>query len=180
MTTAGRDFDLKQDHFELFGLPRRFDIDLELLSRRFFAIQKDVHPDRFASATEAERRLSVQYATLVNQAHEVLRSPVRRGLYLLRLLGVDLPEETTGSFSQDFLMQQMMLRERLEGLDSAEEVDGFKSEVLTRQEKLEGRLTDLLAASDLEGAAECLRRMQFVDKLSRDVKLQEERLLNEY
>lgn len=178
MQAGGQTIHLHQDYFALFNLPRQFDIDAKHLSRRFYAIQKDIHPDRFASATEAEKRLSLQYATLVNQAYEVLRSPVQRALYLLHLLGVSMPEETTGQFSQDFLVRQLMLREQLEELDSLEAVDAFRKEVDREQELLAERLCSLLADSDLSAAAECVRRMQFVDKLHREAGLQEEKLLN--
>lgn len=172
-------FDLQQDYFALFALPRQFELDTARLARRFYAIQKDVHPDRFAGATEAERRLSVQYATLVNQAYEVLRSPVQRGLYLLRLLGVDLPEETTGQFSRDFLLRQLSLREQLEELDSPDAVDAFRAEVDAELQDLGARLHQLVSEANLEAASECVRRMQFMDKLAREAEQREARLLNE-
>ena len=56
--------DLTADFFSLFELPRAFRLNLSELDSRFRDVQAQVHPDRFAHATEAERRLSMQWATM--------------------------------------------------------------------------------------------------------------------
>ena len=44
---------LNQNHFELFGIPVRFEVDTGELDRRYRELQREVHPDRFAAAPEA-------------------------------------------------------------------------------------------------------------------------------
>jgi len=73
-----------------------------------------VHPDRFASAPQAEQRVSMQLATLVNEAYQTLKSPLRRAGYLLQLQGVDPEFETNTAMPAEFLADQMEKRERLE------------------------------------------------------------------
>ena len=69
-----------QNHFELFGLPARFAVDAAALEARYHELQREVHPDRFAAAPEAERRVSMQRATRVNEAYQTLKSPLRRAV----------------------------------------------------------------------------------------------------
>ena len=69
---------LSRNHFELFGLPARFAIDLGQRELGYRNIQSRVHPDRFANGTGAERRASMQCATRVNEACQTLRIPLRR------------------------------------------------------------------------------------------------------
>uniref|UniRef100_A0A8D0E619 HscB mitochondrial iron-sulfur cluster cochaperone n=1 Tax=Salvator merianae TaxID=96440 RepID=A0A8D0E619_SALMN len=72
------------DLFALLGCERRFEVDAAELRRRFRSLQQALHPDGFASSSpQAERRLSEQHAALLNEAYETLRSPLRRGLYLV-------------------------------------------------------------------------------------------------
>ncbi|MBT4758876.1 MAG: Fe-S protein assembly co-chaperone HscB, partial [Nitrosomonadales bacterium] len=43
---------MTQNYFELFNLPEKFQINLEKLQENYRTIQKEIHPDRFAMATE--------------------------------------------------------------------------------------------------------------------------------
>src|SRR6185312_15300702 len=104
-----------QNHFELFGLPPSYGMDEEILEKAYREIQARVHPDRFAHAGDAERRASLQWTTRVNEAYRTLRNPVSRASHLLALNGVDVAFETNTAMPAEFLMEQMELREALEG-----------------------------------------------------------------
>src|SRR5437773_10894736 len=103
-----------QNHFELFGLQPAFSLDETALERSYREIQSRVHPDRFAHASDAERRASLQWTTRVNEAYRTLRDPVQRAKHLLELHGVDVAFETNTAMPAEFLMQQMELREKLD------------------------------------------------------------------
>ena len=64
--------------FEIFGLKPQFRIDKQKLDEKYFEIQKKVHPDRFAGADEGQQRRSLQWATRVNEAYQVLKTPLAR------------------------------------------------------------------------------------------------------
>jgi molecular chaperone HscB len=65
-----------QNHFQLFGLPLTFGIDLARLEQGYRDLQSRVHPDRHAAGSEAERRVAMQWATRANEAYRTLRDPV--------------------------------------------------------------------------------------------------------
>ena len=73
--------DLTADFFSLFGLPKTFRLNLSELDSRYRDVQAQVHPDRFANAAEAERRLSMQWATRANEAYMTLKKPLARAHY---------------------------------------------------------------------------------------------------
>ena len=108
--------DLTQNYFELFGLPVSFDVDTAGLTEHYRELQRVVHPDRYASGTEQERRLSMQGATFLNEALDTLRDPLKRAHYLLRLKGVDPDQSQNQPMDPAFLMEQMELREELSEL----------------------------------------------------------------
>ncbi len=82
--------DFNADHFTLMGLPRAFRIDTAALDKRYRELQAEVHPDRFAHAGDAEKRLSLQWATKVNEAYQTLKKPLPRAKYLLHLADHDV------------------------------------------------------------------------------------------
>ncbi len=106
--------DLTQDFFTLFGLHRRYAIDDAALEAAWHELQSQVHPDRHAHLSDVEKRLSMQWATRVNEGFRTLRQPLTRAQYLLELAGVDAGLETNTAMSPEFLMEQMEWREAVE------------------------------------------------------------------
>src|SRR5258706_5488936 len=164
-------FDLHQNHFELFGLPARFSIDPAALEARYHELQREVHPDRFAAAPDAERRVSMQLATRVNEAYQTLKSPLKRAVYILQLRGVDPKFETNTAMPAEFLMEQMGWRERIEA--GSEKPDallrlqaGLRDETGKIYEGLRGQLD---ANHDDEGASRTVRMLMFYEKLVEEI-----------
>ena len=100
--------------FTLLQLPEAFVIDLETLHQNYQSIQKDIHPDRFATFDDEARLESIKKTAQVNDAYQTLKSPIRRAEYLLQLKGINIHDEKYTAVPQDFLMQQMEWREELE------------------------------------------------------------------
>ncbi|MBS1158010.1 MAG: hscB [Proteobacteria bacterium] len=160
--------DLRADHFTLFGLSREFRLDLSDLDSRYRDIQAQVHPDRFVNAGDAERRLSMQWATHANEAYQTLKKPLERAKYLLNLAGHDIQAENNTAMPVDFLMEQMEWREAV--MDARSGGDHHELEHLhnrlradlnTRYEEL----GELLAQGDHELATDRVRRLMFLEKL---------------
>jgi molecular chaperone HscB len=100
--------------FTLLQLPEAFVIDLETLHQNYQSIQKDIHPDRFATFDDEAKLESIRKTAQVNDAYQTLKSPIRRAEYLLQLKGINIHDEKYTAVPQDFLMQQMEWREELE------------------------------------------------------------------
>ena len=166
--------DFSKNYFELFGLEPSYVIDSEQLSSRYRELQRVVHPDRYAGASEQERRLSIQGSTLINEAYSLLRDPVARGRYLLELNGVD-PDAGGETHDPAFLMEQIELREELSEARGHTDPYGVISNIMTdinkRTKGLVGRMALCMeegGEQDLLEAAELLRKMQFLSKLQQD------------
>ena len=165
--------DFKADHFVLFGIKPTFRLDLSDLDSRYRDIQAQVHPDRFAHAGEAERRLSMQWATHANEAYQTLKKPLARARYLLQLAGCELNAETNTAMPADFLIEQMEWREAVmearAGGDHHELEHLYNrlvSDVKSRYDELAALIDD---AGDHAGAADRVRRLMFLEKLLHEI-----------
>ena len=167
--------ELSTSHFQQFGLPQSFDVDMAQLDSRYRELQRTVHPDRFANASDQERRISMQQTTQINEGYQVLRDPLRRGRYLLELGGYRFADGQQTINDVEFLMEQMELRESLAEVREADDAFAALGKVMDRIAGDNDRLVTVLhkqfAAGDLKGdgcsdcIAETLTKMQFFHKL---------------
>lgn len=165
--------DFSKNHFALFGLEPAFDIDMGRVEQAYRDLQAQVHPDKFADASDAEKRLSMQWATHVNEAYQTLKHPIPRARYLLRLHGVETQEETNTAMPADFLMAQMEWREAIgEAKEAAEiaELDHLSGKLRKEIHQLEARLSQQIDTDRAyKDAAETVRKMRFFEKLKEDI-----------
>lgn len=167
--------DLSSTHFELFGLPQSFELDRARLDERFRELQRQVHPDRFASAGDQARRISMQQAARLNEAYQVLKDPLRRGRYLLELRGQAFDDQQQSLRDTAFLMEQMELREELEAVAEASDplavLAGFIDRVRASFRALQDELAACLAGSEAgvpDDAVALVLKMQFYRKLEEE------------
>ncbi|MDB5888130.1 MAG: hscB [Rhodocyclales bacterium] len=160
-----------QDYFSLFHLPEKFDLHRAALEAAYRNVQAQVHPDRFAHRSEAERRVAMQWATHANEAYRALRNPVERARYLLARRGMEIDAERNTAMSHAFLMQQMAWREAVEEAASNASALQRLEQDLQRDEgvmldDLQHALDD---ANDLAASAELVRRLMFMEKLRSEI-----------
>ncbi|WP_437658122.1 Fe-S protein assembly co-chaperone HscB [Sorangium sp. So ce1182] len=112
------------DPFDTLGVEPRFDLDLRALEQRHRDLSRALHPDRYAGAPAAERRLALGRAIEANDALRVLRDPIRRAEALLRRAGLAQGEEAGQKASPALLLEMMESREELS--DAAKRSDGAR------------------------------------------------------
>jgi molecular chaperone HscB len=174
---------LSLNHFQLFELPATFDVDLQQLTERYRDLQRAVHPDRYANASEQERRLAMQRTAQLNEAFQVLKNPLSRARYLLELKGVDFNNERDTQQDPMFLMEQMELREALEELQTTDDplanISGIMQTIAGREKQLFEEIRDLLqAGTDLKAAKAVIHKLQFMQKLRQEAEDKEAALMD--
>ncbi|MEO8487883.1 MAG: Fe-S protein assembly co-chaperone HscB [Betaproteobacteria bacterium] len=165
--------DFTRNHFELFGLPVRYALDESALDDAYRALQRTVHPDRHAGSDDAAKRMALQAAARVNEAHRTLADPVDRARYLLSLRGVDAFDETDTALDVDFLERQLDRRER--AAEAAEAGDTGALEALLDEVRRESASAQTALGSMLDAPTPSsesrgrVRELRFLDKLAGDV-----------
>lgn len=82
------------DYFSFFALPRRLNLDVAALERKFYRLSRKLHPDVYTRASAQEQQWSLEKSSQLNDAYRTLKDPIERTAYLLTLEGVQLEEQS--------------------------------------------------------------------------------------
>ena len=117
-------------HFERFGLPAIFELDLNDLYKRYLDLQRQVHPDRFVQKSSQEKLFSERHTALLNEGYEILKSPVKRAFYLLKLFGFDTEEDSSAAHKDPTILLEIMeLREAHAEITTATDQQNFRHQL---------------------------------------------------
>jgi molecular chaperone HscB len=169
-----------QDVFTVLGLPARFDLDAAEIERRYRELQRTLHPDRFATRSAAERRMSLARATTASEAHRTLRDPVRRAEALLRRAGKPVPgEERASAPGPDpaFLMEVMEVREALDEARTARDarrVEVLAADVRGRRDATLAGIASAFEVEELDRVGVLLGRLRYYTRFLDEVTAFEE------
>ena len=150
------------DYFEVFGLPRKLQIDLEALQREFYELSRRYHPDFHQEAGAEEQARALEASALVNRAYRALRDPVARVEYLIALEeGREVREETTAKarVPMDLLAEMLEVQEAMEAAKSSGLTDEAVEQLRAERQRLQGRYQSeedalIAAGSDWDAVVE--------------------------
>ncbi len=168
-------------YFELFALTPSVDVDVAALEARYRALSLEQHPDR--QSDPKARRQAVDKTASLNEALKVLRDPIKRAFYLLKLKGVDL--ERDEAFEQRqmpiaFLEEVMERREALEEVRAAKDVAKAQKmalEVTLLKEQALESAQKALTADAVKEATHQLGRIRYFTRFLEEVEAIEEEAL---
>lgn len=187
--------DLTSNFFEIFRLPLSYEVDKPLLDERYLILQRQFHPDRYAGRSAQEQRIAVQSSAAINQAYDVLCSPVKRAQYLLEQsllelrdvdmdvgIGAEIGNGKQTTADTEFLMEQMQLREELIEVRSVAEpfaeLDVMEQKITGNFTALEQEFAAAYTLGELARAGDALVKMQFYSKLRSELEDLEDILEN--
>ncbi len=169
------------DYFTLFGMPVQHSLAEDQLAARYQDLQRQFHPDKFASRPAAEQLAALQQSATINQAWQTLRNPLSRAEYILSLHGYDLASEQHTVRDTAFLMEQLELRETLDNIETAKDdarLSGFSDEVNAMIAARSQQMVNELDNQAWEAAADTVRKLRFLDKLRSQIERVEEKLFD--
>ena len=165
---------LEHNFFILLGQDQHFTVDHAALKKRFRALQREYHPDRYITKTPQEQRLAVQFSAHLNTAFAVLDNPVKRAMHLLELCGVDIDHQNSTIKEPAFLMQQMEIREDLDDARADSNLPALEAlfnQVNSQFQSCQQSFSQLFESTQLEATnneqslRDTVGKMQFYEKL---------------
>jgi len=156
--------------FELFGVPVQFAQDRAQLDASWKDLQREAHPDKFASQGTAAQRVAMQWSVRINEAYQRLKDPMRRAAYLCELGGAPIQAENNTAMPAAFLMQQMEWREAMDDATDVAALEALYDDVQQAHTAALQQCAQLIdTAHDLSAAAQQVRGLMFIEKFLRDI-----------
>ena len=169
--------------FEVLDLPQTFFLAPEEVEQRFKDLNRKLHPDRFAQKTPRERRLSLEWATAVNDAHRTLKDPLKRATYLVKLRGLDVEKESgpsaMGRLPPELLEEVLEQREALEEAKAKHDLTKVRELAAANTKRADSVLAALAEAlkgfessperSRLEAAGQKLAVLKYYSRFAEEV-----------
>ncbi len=161
---------LQSTDFEIFAIEPLFGLDRAVLDARWKDLQREAHPDRFATADAQSQRQAMQWSVRINEAYQRLKDPLKRAAYLCELNGAPIQAENNTAMPAAFLIQQMQWREDLDEANGLSDLERMADDVaLVRRNMLQGLQTTADDLRDWPALAQQVRALMFVERFARDV-----------
>ncbi|KAL0867808.1 hypothetical protein ABMA27_008510 [Loxostege sticticalis] len=158
----------KQDnYFKILGVKETYDQDETELAKRYKDLQKYLHPDKFATRDKKEQEISEIYSSLVNEAYNTLLEPLARGIYMLKLRGKEIPENT--EVDQGFLMKIMEKNEEVENAETEEDIMKLNQENKAMIKDLQKKLSTAFFDGDLKRVTKLLSIMKYYTSIDSQI-----------
>jgi molecular chaperone HscB len=107
---------VSSNYYDFFGLEHRLVLDLKDLEKRFYALSREHHPDRFSLKSREEQQYALDATAILNDAYRTLRDPPVRAEYLLKENGFDIGEQGSKNVPPELLEEVFELNVALEEL----------------------------------------------------------------
>lgn len=165
------------DYFAVFELPRRLTLDTSELQKRFYDKSRENHPDRFATKSAVEQQRALDVTSSLNDGYRILRDPVQRAEYLLKLEGFDIGQQRSKDVPPELLDEvfelNMMLEDASHNRSELEDARARFEQMLHRVDcDLESEFKHYDYSPDqsvLSVIRSILNRRRYIQNLLRDV-----------
>ncbi|KAL4308904.1 hypothetical protein GQ457_01G014660 [Hibiscus cannabinus] len=157
--------DLSIDYFQIFGLEKKYEIEVDGLEGKYKDWQKKLHPDLVHSKSEKEREYAAEQSARVIDAYGTLRKPLSRAIYILRLEGVDVDEEQTVS-DPELLTEIMEIREAVEEAPDSQALNQIQSRMNEKLEETSDSFANAFQRRNFDEAVTCIQKMTYYQRAS--------------
>ena len=135
------------NYYDFFEIPHHLSLDLKDLEKRFYALSRRWHPDRFARSGVEERQEALDASAILNDGYRVLRDPIQRANYLLKENGFDIGEQQSKEVPPELLEEVFELNMALDESD-AQAIEEARAKFQKMQEAIDQELDAKYRAYD--------------------------------
>lgn len=160
--------DQSVDYFQIFGLEKKYDIEVDNLEGMYKSWQKKLHPDLVHSKSEKEKECAAEQSARVIDAYRTLSKRLSRAIYILRLEGVDIDEEETLS-EPELLLEILEIREAVEEAADSQALNQIQSQMQEKLNHWSNSFSNAFRSRKFEEAIDSIRRMTYYERVNEEI-----------
>jgi molecular chaperone HscB len=161
---------LEDSHFIRLALPVTYDIDLKELDKNYFHLQTNLHPDKLKNKTGKEQALSLQHSILLNEAYNILKSPLKRAEYLLELQDIKVKDDRNIKANSILLLEAMEKREALADCNTINDLEVLENLTIKDKDIAFSNFKASFEAQEFDEAVSEIIKIRYIDKLLQEIK----------
>lgn len=146
--------------FEILEQNIKFDLDNNILKKKYLQLQSEFHPDKFSNSNANDKAISADIATTINKAYATLVNPYERGKYVLQIYNISL-EENSYPLDPKFLNRIMILNEEFEEIKTKYDLERFEEGNEEEIKNLTEAVSKAFSKNDYEIAKTELQKMKY-------------------
>ncbi len=158
------------DEFQLLGINREFDINLEELENSYLRLQQLFHPDKYIELSEKEIKYSTLLSSMINDAYQKLNNSVSRATLLLNLFGFTLPSEKTSYNDSEVLEEVMEIQNKFFDAENSESKNVILENLNSRIDKTKNDISKSFKSKNYEVAHKLNIKLSYLEKIKTDFK----------
>ncbi len=138
------------DCFARLGVPRRWALDQTEVQAAHLRASRENHPDRFATAPEAERQAAENRMARINEAYAQLEDPFLRARSMLACYGLETDKATDSRADPAFLMAMMEFKEEADDAMRTQNAEAIQAMIARARAVETEKLTEVGRRLDSE------------------------------
>lgn len=164
------------NYFELFSIPVQLKVETAALSKQFFALSRQYHPDYFANENAEAQAEALDKSALLNKAWKTFQHPDETIRYVLHLHEL-IEEEEKYALPPDFLMEVLEINEQLMDADDPavytnlqSSIDNLQSEIYAPVKQIvEHYQEGVTSKEELLQVKEYYYKKKYLERLRREL-----------
>jgi molecular chaperone HscB len=162
----------RKNHFERFDLDEDYNIDLDELEESYLGFQQKFHPDKLKSKSKEEQINLEHNSLLVNESYEILKNPLKRLNYLLKLRAdIDInSDQRKVNPDQETLIENLELRELIFETSNKEKLNDIKRSCQKEIKIILTKAKELFLKSNYEECGAELIKAKYLEKSLIEIK----------
>lgn len=156
--------------FELLSLEEKYDVDLQILNKNYFANLAKYHPDMAKKAEDKNKFLSI--STDLNKAYATLKDDLKRAEYLLEIKGININDSEVRNILSPLKLQALW--NELEILESIADLQTLETLYTKKETDKKNLITSLSCAfndNNLKEALDLAISFKYLTNLIDNIKL---------
>ncbi|RKS84524.1 co-chaperone protein HscB [Orbus hercynius] len=166
------------NYFSLFELSMTLPVDTAELNRHYQQLQRQYHPDNYATVSDSDKAKVMQKSATINAAYRILKDPISAAQYRVSLEGIDIDSDHHTIRDPDFLGEQFELRERLDDIENTGDevaLQQFYNEVMVRKQQVYQTLLLAIEQHDWLMAKVGVYKLHYFARLIEQIELLQEK-----